>query len=205
MSGGKSAETHIICQLCFGVPGNGILAFESKIFPKGQGINAEGHIAPGQIGRYFRGHHTGVGAGNIQIHIEIRGQGINNLLPALDFLYLIEEQIGFPRGHKLHLQLSIHFLGRHPIIFHGIVTTADNTFLRNIPLRFQPLHNHFKNRRFPAAANAGKNLYKGCIDISHNFFHIQRPVNHKKHLLSWIAYRKTSPVSIVLRFQNAKL
>ena len=67
----KSSQANIIGKFCFRLPNIGEFAFEHQIFAKRQGKNAEGNVSASKIGRYFRGHHSGVGACNIQVNIKI--------------------------------------------------------------------------------------------------------------------------------------
>ena len=114
----ETAQAHEVCKLCLRLSNLGILAFEHQVLAKGQGEDAERHIPSRQIGRDLRGHHTGVGACHIQVNIEVRRQRIDDLFPALDFLNLIEKQIGFSIGRKTLFKLCIHLLCRHILIFH---------------------------------------------------------------------------------------
>ena len=114
----ETAQAHIISKLCLRLSNPGILTFEHQVFAKGQGEDAERHIPSRQIGRYLRGHHSGVGACHIQVNIEVRRQRIDDLFPALDFLHLIKKQIGFSIGRKTLLELCVHLLCRHILIFH---------------------------------------------------------------------------------------
>ena len=92
----KSAETDIVRQLCFCVADGRILPLEHQIFAERQRENAEGDIPPGQVSGDFGGHHAGIRAGDIQVHIKIGRQRIHDPLPSLDFLHFVKEQVRFP-------------------------------------------------------------------------------------------------------------
>ena len=130
----KSAQTDIIGKLGFGFTDSRELASKHQIFAEGQRKNAERHIPASKVGGDFRGHHPRVGACDIQVNIKVGRQGVYNLFPSLDLLYLVQKQVGLSVRAKTLLQLCVHLLCRHILKFHRIITAAYHAFSRNIPL-----------------------------------------------------------------------
>ena len=60
---------------------------------KGKRIYNNGDIPPGNVGSQFAGQQPGVGAGDVDVRMELHPQGVDRLLPALHLLNLIEEQV----------------------------------------------------------------------------------------------------------------
>ena len=54
----EPAQPHIADQLCARAGNLGIRFFERQIFREGERVDAEGHIAPGEIGLNLGGHHA---------------------------------------------------------------------------------------------------------------------------------------------------
>lgn len=177
MGGREAAEADIVRQLLPGVPHFGILAFEGEVLRKGQGENAEGDVAPGEIGGDFGGHHAGVGAGHIQVHVKVRLQGVDDFFPALDLLHLVQKEVGGSAGAEAAFQLGVHLLGGHVVVLHGVEAVADDLLRWDAALA-QLIHDHLQNRGLPAAAHAGQNFHERGIGIGHNFFGIGRSVDH---------------------------
>ena len=178
----ETAQAYIVDKLRLRLSHLGIMAFEHQVLAKGQSEDAERYISSRQIGWDLRGHHARVRARHIQVNIKVRCQRIDDLFPALDFLNLIEKQIGFSIGRKTLFKLCVHLLCRHILIFHWVIAATDNALLRDVMLRFQSLHNHFQDRWLSAAAHSREDFYKWRIHISHNLLYIQRSVNHRDHL-----------------------
>lgn len=84
-----------------------ILLFEFQIFLKRKRIDTEGNISSGQVSRYFRRHHSGIGACHIKVNIIIRCQGVYYFLPAFNFLNLIQKEIRSPNWNKLFFNTSV--------------------------------------------------------------------------------------------------
>ena len=177
MGGREAAETDVVRQLLPGVPHLGVLALECQVLCEGQSENAEGDVAPSEIGGDFGGHHAGVGAGHIQVHVKVRLQGVDHLFPALDLLHLVQKEVGGSVGAEAAFQLRVHLLGGHVVVLHGIEAVADDLLRRDAALA-QLIHDHLQNRGLPAAAHAGQNFHERGIGIGHNFFGIGRSVDH---------------------------
>ena len=94
----------------------GILTFKHQVLAKGQGEDAERYLPSRQIGWDLGGHHAGVRSCHIQVNIKVRCQRIDNLFPTLDFLHLVEEQMGFPIGRKTLFKLCVHLLCRYILV-----------------------------------------------------------------------------------------
>ena len=159
-----------------------ILLFEFQIFLKRKRIDTEGNISSGQVSRYFRRHHSGIGACHIKVNIIIRCQGVYYFLPSFNFLNLIQKEIRSPSWIELFFDSLEHILRCHILIIHGIEAHTDNPLKRNVMLLLQLLHDHFKNCRFSAAANTRQHFYKRCVGVCHNLINVERSVYHRNHL-----------------------
>ena len=173
----EPAQPHIVDQLGARVGDLGISFFERQILREGQRIDAEGHIASGQIGLDLGGHHARVGAGHIDVHVVVRGKRVDDALPALNLLHLVQEQVAPLSARQPALDLGVHLLRRHIRVFHGIETVADDLLIADATLA-QLLHQHQQDRGLSAAAHAGQNLDKRRVDVGHNAVHIVGTVNH---------------------------
>ena len=60
---------------------------------KGKRVYNKGDIPPGDVGRQLAGQQPGVGAGDVDVRMELHPQGVDCLFPALYLLDLIEEQV----------------------------------------------------------------------------------------------------------------
>ena len=68
-------------------------AFEFQIFRKGKRVDGKMDISSGDIGGKFAGKHVGVGSGDINVAVDVDGEGVDDFLPIGNFLYLVEKQI----------------------------------------------------------------------------------------------------------------
>ena len=93
----EAAQADIVCQFSMDILYLCILLFKFQIFLKRKRIDTEGNISSGQVSRYFRRHHSGIGACHIKVNIIIRCQGVYYFLPAFNFLNLIQKEIRSPR------------------------------------------------------------------------------------------------------------
>ena len=164
--------------------------FEVQIFAERQGIDGDRHIAACQIGGDLAGHELGVGAGHIDVGIRTFQQAVDRLLPAGDFLNLVQQEVTMSLARHGSGQLVIHLLGGDVLgNIHLRVPLADDLVLPNTaPQQF--LSQHLKDRRLAAATDTGKYLDERLVDKRLDCRDIVRSVDHRIASLQLIVYPK---------------
>ena len=202
MSCRKSAQTDIIGQLCVDILNFRILALEGQIFLKRQRIDAKRNIAPREIGGNFRGHHAGVGARYIEVHITIRRKGIDNALPAVDLLHLIQKEIGPLLRAKPGFEGRKHLLCGHILVLHGVEAHTDDLFRGDVSFCQQFFHDHFQDSGLAAAPHTRQYFNERSVRISHDLVQIQRSFDHCDHLHSFIILQFRLKINLVFKYNR---
>ena len=154
--------------------GDGI-AVEVQKLPEGQGQHLDLHIPPGEVGGKLRGQQVGIGAGNVDVAVQIHPEGIDRIFPAADALYLVKEQV-----HPLARDGAVHDMGvkipcGHVGKAHGFKVDLDDLFFQNTAgpkLVGHQLH----QTGFSAPADAGDDLDHLGIPERLELFQIEWPV-----------------------------
>ncbi len=81
------------------------------------------------------------------------------------------------------------------VVLHGIEIVLK--YLRSLDFtHMQSIYNHFHDSRFAAAPDAGQNLHKRRVGISHYLFNICGPYNHLNHLPCYEYTAKQNPIQL---------
>ena len=114
-------------------------------------------IAPGQISGQFGRKQVGVGAGHINVAIQIHTERIHRILPVPDLLHLVQKQVEpLALGGAFH-HILIKALAVHVRKLHGLKVRREDLFL-HAPLFPQMCHHQFQQAGLAAAPDSGHDL-----------------------------------------------
>lgn len=101
---GHPAQRQVLLKSCrVGCTGfNRSVEFEK--FSKREGVNGKFHIAPAQHGRQFAGQQLGVGAGDVNVAVQLNAEGVYGFFPLRNFLNLVKKQVNFARNGSCPFQ-----------------------------------------------------------------------------------------------------
>ena len=130
---------------------------EVQKLTEGQRQHFDLHIASGQIRGQFGGQQVGVGAGHINVAIQIHAEGIHGILPVPNLLHLVQKQVkplflGYTLHHILIKLLAVH-IGK----LHGLKVHREDLILHDA-LFPQMCHHQFQQAGFAAASDSGHDL-----------------------------------------------
>ena len=130
---------------------------EVQKLTEGQRQHLDLHIAPGQICGQFGGQQVGVGAGHINVAIQIHAEGIHGILPVPNLLHLVQKKVeSLTLGDSFH-HILIKPLAVHVCKLHGLKVHREDLFLHDA-LFPQMRHHQFQQAGFAAAPDSGHDL-----------------------------------------------
>ena len=176
---GHPAQRQVLLKSCR-VGCNGFnCSVEFEKFSKREGVNGKFHIAPAQHGRQFAGQQLGVGAGDVNVAVQLNAEGVDGFFPLRNFLNLIKKQIDFARdGSGPFQHLFVQRLCRAEVrIAHDFKVKRNHLRILNAR-RFQLVLDEIQHDGLAAAPDAGHHLHQICPDKRADTLHVHFPLNH---------------------------
>ena len=132
---------------------------EVQKLPEGQRKHLDLHAPSGQVGGVLRGQQIGVGAGHIDVAVEIHPEGIHRILPLVDALDLVKEQISALLLRQPLLHIPVQFLHSHSAEVHGFKIHLDDLVIRHTSIPQMKDH-QLHQAGFSAAPDACDDLHR---------------------------------------------
>ena len=173
-------------QCALGFPDLKIMEVEE--FQEGQGEHFDFHGSAGQIGSVFGRKQVGVGAGDINVAVEVHPEGVDGILPTFDSLQFVEEQIHPFAGNDSGFDIVVEVVGGHFFELMGFKVHLDDLVIRDAGF-LQVSDHQLQQTGLAAAADAGDDLDGFRIPESDDLFQIQisllqfMGIDHHTHLL----------------------
>ena len=95
---------------------------------EGKGQHPDFHVSAGKTGGVFGGEKACIGAGDIDVTVEVCPEGVDGVFPPCEALRFVKEKVHAPPRENTLFHEIAEGGGVHEIVLHGLEVQGENLF-----------------------------------------------------------------------------